>query len=118
MTFIDKEYYYNEFAGSTIPPDTLDNYIKKASRVISRLIMKNSTDDLPDALKEKVKEAVATQVEYYHHNGGTFMGSNVGSVTLGKFSYSSNEEKKIIPQEVIDILLLTGLLYNGVDSIG
>lgn len=104
----------------------------RASDIIDMLTKQNISaaggfDDLSDDAQAAVKKAVCAEVELLYQQGGidALTGnaeSGYGSMSLGKFSVSSNTGNKLemingipISPMVRSYLLMTGLLYRGLD---
>jgi len=126
MTYVDKDYYDNVYLGATIvDADEFERLAKRASEVVDQLThyrIKN-LDDLVEPIRERVKQAVCAQIEFYVLNGGyeaTMQQSDLQSVSIGSFSYaqsgSTSESLTNAPigKNVLGYLSQTGLLYSGI----
>lgn len=126
MTYVDKDYYDNVYLGAKIiDDDEFERLAKRASEVVDQLThyrIKN-LDDLVEPIRERVKQAVCAQIEFYVLNGGydeTIQQGDMQSVRIGGFSYtqggSSNQSQSSLPigKNVLGYLKPTGLLYSGI----
>lgn len=132
MPYIDKQYYDDDYKGSSVDEETFLRLAERASEIVDeitdyKLKIGVSFDKLNAFFKEQVKKATAAQVEYMLLQGeGVEHGeSDVSSVTIGKFNYSEGQNPTRLTRAqlrsspaVIGYLKPTGLLYSGIDVNG
>lgn len=104
---------YESFTGAKAPDD-FTAMLAQAQIIIDRLIGYAAFDKLPPQVKTDVQKATAFEVLYLDEAGG-LSGVDTGSVSLGKYSYSSAQPSGCLDvgPGVQDILYPTGLLYRG-----
>lgn len=137
MSYIDADFYNTVYHGLEIPDeDELNALIDRASSLIDeltglQLAMAGGIESyfskyapaVSAILIDKVKTAVACEVEYLYSNGGliTASGMNGGGFSIGGFSYSpasqsgaagARMDSRFAPS-VIGLLEQTGLMYRG-----
>lgn len=128
MGYITSEYYNNTFKGADAGEE-LEVLIERASDTIDfltghKLVDKDFETEVAEFLKQQVKKATASQVEYYVLNGGLgALEEDAEQVSLGNFSYqgkSTDKPKKPmnVSNNALRYLSATGLLYNGVGTYG
>jgi hypothetical protein len=128
MPYITTNYYKVEYKGIPIE-DTqeLDRYILRASEVIDKItayrIAKGEVnlETSHPFIKAQVEKATAAMVEYYVENGYSTNQSNAQSVGIGSFNYSlqtQGGESLEIPNQVIEHISPTGLMYAGINVSG
>lgn len=130
MPYITQEYYTNDFAG-VIPSDvsTLAGEIRRASDIIDFLLNYQVTDVAlyHVSIQRMIMLATAKLTEFYVMNGGyqkiQMSDTEVQSAGIGSFSYSKSAVSGVdnsmtvkLPNEVITILLNTGLMNQRVYS--
>lgn len=127
MPYINSDYYQNKHKG-VMPSNSEDlvRNIEKASDaidILTKFKVKNNfeTATIP-FIKEQVEKATASLTEYYILNGGyeSFVQDDISSAGVGSFNYSVKggsavETTNNVPQDVYERLLITGLLYAGID---
>ena len=123
MPYITMEYYKSEYVGAEVTESELPRFIQRASDVIDQVTNYAIKDfeKLHPFVQKQVMKATAAQVEFFQLNGGTdisITGDNATGVQIGKFSYgggsrSSGGVDPTIADNLVDILLPTGLLYSG-----
>lgn len=138
MPYIDESYYIDEYGGKPLTnPSDLSRLIRKASDKIEFLIKhrikQSNISEVNIHIRERVMKATAQMVEFYDDNDfyktkdESSSGSSLKSVNIGSFSYTEDEPKASekstatisdIPDEVYETLMVTGLLYAGLDAIG
>ena len=128
MPYIDYQFYTDEFKGVSLSEDAFNNLVSRASDLIDQVtnfkIETIGFENLYPAYQQRVKKAVAAQVEYMHVNGGivNMQTADLSSASLGSFSYaengSSGQVMKTTSKSAIDYLRGTGLLYSGVMTCG
>lgn len=119
MSYIDEDYYLNNFKGETSNED-LSLIISRASDMVDILTMYKIKDiNSVDAFtKNQIQKATAVQTEFIIKNGGLAnldVASSSESVTVGKFSYSNSNanSKERYSATALEYLFPTGLLYRG-----
>ena len=132
VSYIDSTYYNDTYMGKPPTPSMdISRLIMRASEVIDKLtafrIAKGEVilAEAHPFVQESVKKATAAMVEYYVINGGYERDIEVdqeSSVNIGSFSYSvSDKEGKkgmAVPNQVMEYLTHTGLLYTGINTSG
>ncbi|HDX9500145.1 TPA: hypothetical protein ROX79_005055 [Bacillus thuringiensis] len=130
MLYIDINYYKDDYEGISVEDDfLLERLIKRACNQIDILtgfkLKGRDINALPSFIKENVKLAVASQVEYLAINGehSATIQEGSDSFRIGNYSESggsksSSEGRIKYADDVKGYLSYTGLLYNGVDIHG
>ncbi|MCU5722785.1 hypothetical protein OCB01_20120 [Bacillus cereus] len=131
MLYIDIEYYKNDYEGISIEDDfLLERLIKRACSQIDILtgfkLKGRDINALPSFIKDNVKLAVASQVEYLAINGehSATIQEGSDSFRIGNYSESgggsksSSEGQVKYADDVRGYLLPTGLLYKVVNIHG
>lgn len=122
MSYIDYQFYTNTFKGVSLDEGTFNSLVDRANDFIDIATNYRITnfEDLHLNIQLRVKKAVAAQVEHMHLNGGIedMQTDDVFSVSIGSFSFSSNQTSKTISDMSKRYLLATGLLYRGVSTYG
>ena len=128
MPYIDYQFYIDEFKGVSLSEDVFNNLVGRASDLIDQVtnykIETIGFDNLYPAYQQRVKKAVAAQVEFLHVNGGIvgMQSSDSSNVSIGKFSYATGDSSKGLSKSISDSALAylngTGLLYRGVVTCG
>lgn len=120
MAYIDKT-YFNEYSDVVIDDAEFGILSKRSEDIINTLtndLQGRGFTSLPSSFQDKIKKAVAAQVETLFLQGGTesMIGGNVSSASVGKFSYSQSGEQSGMPISPLVSMYLgrTGLLYRGV----
>jgi hypothetical protein len=138
MPYITADYYANIYHGLEIADvDELNALIERASDLIDeitngKIIAAGGIESyfskyapaLASVLVDKVKRAVACEVEYLHINGGLLAasGSGSGGFSIGAFSFyltsktgtaSAARDTRFAPS-VFGLLEQTGLTYRGI----
>ena len=135
-SYIDYDYYTNNFGGDLIPQENFNKFANGASyeirlRIQNRDIsnfeikVKNATCSVADILynqftkKEKIKNIVSGAEKVITSEKVGDYSRNISAVTLNYLlSLSSDEEvAKEINKIVEQYLLFTGLLYGGIDCV-
>lgn len=126
MPYIDSDFYWNVYKGiSNTTQAELDRMILRANDVMDLLtnyiFVTGGVDfnTYNSILKLQVQKATAALVEHYVLNGGYDAIKTSGvlaSAGLGSFNFSLKGGGGIeaVPQEVLNLLYPTGLLYTGV----
>lgn len=126
MPYVDQEYYENDYMGAEITDSNeFMRMEKRASEVVDQLTHYRIKDleSLAESIRERVKQAVCAQIEFYALSGGyesAIQQSGLQNVSIGSFSYaqgsssSSSESSSLIANNVIGYLKQTGLLYSGI----
>lgn len=128
MAYITKEYYETDYLGSANLDDKDFNRLaKRASDVIDAVtsyrLLGNTLPKQPIFIQEQVRRATAAQLEFLVINGeAAAMGAGgFGQVSAGNFSYGDkagadalSRDQQMTSAAVINYLLPTGLLYQGV----
>lgn len=121
--YIDLDYYQNTFKGKGNDQQIESAIVKACLQVdvITNYSLKNGQykfDGLHVSIKDRVKEAVALLTEHYIINGGydAVMQTNLSSVKIGDFNYSKAKVKEV-PDNVVNILNSTGLMYAGIGGV-
>lgn len=131
MSYIDVDYYRNDYEGAPVDDDEmLKRMIKRASDVIDQItgyklqLSGVSFDVLAPFIKEQVKKATAAQTEYIALYGETSSNTMIETpvMQVGKFRYGLLRGGKSegggidarFAQGAIAFLRPTGLLYSGV----
>ena len=122
--YLTLEYYRDTFQGNPVAEDEFPGLLCRASEIVEEMTLYRLSPDtfqgMSQEMQEKVRMAVAAQIEYLEANGGSEVdnGTDLASATLGKFSYTkagsgdSVSLAKYAPRTQ-RILLSTGLLYRG-----
>lgn len=121
--YVTEDFYKNDYAGQEISSEKLIRYIKRAERDVDRLtrFRIENFDSKPDKIKELIRNAVCSQVEFIDANGETSTSFkddgpfSIGGYSEGSQQVKSQEGKPLIAQSTLDFLYPTGYLYNGVD---
>lgn len=120
MPYIDQTYYLDDYMGKPIT-DTkeLDRAILRASETVD-LLTNYKIGDIAlqtSFISTQIKKATAALVEYYVISGGYDQTVSSGSTdfSIGNFSYKEGSVSKQVPNNVIEILSFTGLMYAGLD---
>lgn len=95
--YIDKKFYDDVFKG--IATNDFDQFVERASDVIDQVtdyqIEDIGLEQFSELVVGLIKKATAAQVEYYQLEGldvdATGSGSDVKSVSVGKFSYTGSQ---------------------------
>lgn len=121
MAYIDSNYFISEYNGIEIGDVALLNgIIARASRDIDRITNYNISDfnELTAHQQARVKEAVASQVEYLILNGETAsVVAGEGSFSIGAYSETGSPGiRSGYASNVKSILGSTGLLYRGISA--
>lgn len=130
MAYIDAKYYKNDYKGKVYNLDEpeIESNIERASDMIDTITgfkLQSGEVDLESShplIKSNVKKATAAMTEYYLLNGGydSLINAGMSSVNIGGFSYQvsqSNGTTIEVPENVMSMLSVTGLLYAGTDAI-
>ena len=129
MPYIDYQYYTDEFKGVSLDEGTFSSLVSRASNAVDQMtnyrIVSLGFDNLHDSIKQRIRMAVASQVEYVHINGGIVgtQSDDLTSVSINSFSYSkapssSAGGRPVVGPTALNYLKGTGLLYSGVTTIG
>lgn len=133
MSYIDVDYYNNEYKGTPVPDKSLlERLITRASDQIDHYIDYKlegvDFDKLAPFIKKQVKKATAAQVEFLAINGETSAtvsegsgGFSVGSYSENGISAGADDAPSFYAQYAITVpkfLSPTGLLYRGVGVYG
>lgn len=128
MPFIDYQFYTDEFKGVSLSEDAFNGLVGRASDLVDQAtnykIEAIGIENLHPAYQQRVKKAVAAQVEFLNVNGGivAMQSNDVTSASIGSFSYSAGDSgkgmTKFISDSAITYLSTTGLLYRGVVTCG
>ncbi len=126
MGFITSDYYFGAYGGAETADD-IDTLIDRAGEIIDILTGGKITgaggiEKLPDYAAERVKCAVAAEVDYLDRNGGlsSLDSSTPVQMTLGRFSYmngAGTSERRSFPVSAMaeGFLELSGLLSRNID---
>jgi len=113
MPYLDYTYYTDTFLGDLATEATFPKLLLRATEIIDDLTMYKVTQttfsSLPTFMQEQFKKALCAEIDYIEANGGVnnIDDESVGSVSLGKFSYSGEQKGSIaskIPNRVIQYL--------------
>jgi hypothetical protein len=99
LSYIDKDYYDNEYEGDPLTDDEFSKFNKRSQDIIDSLtsyqIPQIGFDSLKTNVQELIKKAVCAQIEYFKVEG---IESNINgvssssqSVSISGFSYSSSQ---------------------------
>lgn len=99
MSYIDKDYYDNEYEGDSLTDEEFSKVNKRSQDIIDSLtryqIPQIGFDNLKDSVQELIKKAVCAQIQYFKVEG---IESNINgvssssqSVSISGFSYSSSQ---------------------------
>lgn len=93
MSYIDYDYYANEYHGANIPSNEFDRIAEIASTTIDA--MSYSSIDESKPYFDSVKKATAYEAEAIYAYGGEdvaygLSAASIGSESLGDYSYSAN----------------------------
>lgn len=93
--YVDKEYYSNNFKGTTIPNDEVDEYLTLASEKIDDVtfnrIVGIGFDKLTTYQQECVQKAICYQAEYYFEHGVADSIKNVTSFSVLDISINTSK---------------------------
>jgi len=121
--YVDFNYYKNTYRGTIDDVSEFNRTSERASEIIDNITMyriqQNGLSSFSELHQTLIKKSVCAQIDYIESLGGvdSLNEINMGSVSLGKFSYSGNSNKAMsieCPQSK-NFLMLTGLLYRGID---
>ena len=133
MGYITSEYYNQTYQGVDAG-DELEKYISRASDLIDQMtgykLKEKPFEEQPQFIREQVKKATATQIEFYIIQGGD-VEVNAGqndfqNVGIGSFNYSiahdgrgglGKPDTRRVSPSTISYLESTGLLYAGLGSV-
>ncbi|MGE7864533.1 hypothetical protein ACQKOA_26475 [Bacillus mobilis] len=128
MSYIDVDYYRNEYEGTPVSDEALlKRMIKRASEQIDSIIDYKlqgvDFDKVAPFIRDQVKKATAAQVEFLAINGITSATVSEGGGGFSVGSYSENGMSAGAAEgpshydryaiTVVDYLRPTGLLYAG-----
>ena len=112
--------YYSENWGGWADTDELTAALRRAEIIVDREIFPSgyTVSTMPEVWRTAAQNAVCAQAEFILENGGT----DGGSVSLGKFSYSGGGSSgssggsavNSLCAQALALLEPTGLLYRGV----
>lgn len=99
MSYIDKDYYDNEYEGNPLTDDEFSKFNKRSQDIIDSLtsyqIPQIGFDNLKTNVQELIKKAVCAQIEYFKVEGIesniSGVSSSSQSVSISGFSYSSSQ---------------------------
>lgn len=119
--------YYSANWGSWADTEELTAALRRAEIIVDREIFPSgySVSTVPEVWRTAAQNAVCAQAEFILENGGVSALSETtdgGSVSLGKFSYSSSGNSgssggsalNSLCAQALALLEPTGLLYRGV----
>lgn len=125
MGYITEDYYRNVYCGNDV--DGIDVLIERASDIIDNVTMMRIGGEeglarLSPVIAERVRRAVAAEVEYLGAVGGTVeveTAAKLGGFSIGKFSVSSGSSSSggaadFLSPSALSYLEPTGLLYRGI----
>ena len=127
MAYVDWDYYNNVFQGETVAEADFPALLRRAECIVEEMTMYRASPltftAMPDAIQERVKNAVCAQVEYLDANGGSDLDNDpagLQSASLGKYSYTKaaggaggGTSQSIYAPQALRYLAPTGLLYRG-----
>lgn len=123
------DFYTNTYGGLELPEEEFEKLAKRAERKIRAVtgLSQSAWVNLPEPLKEPVKQAVCAQIEYLSARGvESALGvTSVSQARIGNFSYTDGKTVTAeaglgltgVAPEVVDYLAPTGLLYKGVRTV-
>ena len=119
MSYVDENYYNNEYLGTPVDDGEFDRLAKRASEEIDSLTgyKIKELESLHPRVQEQVKKAVCAHIESFQTQGGYEASQQeLNNVSIGSFSYSAGDSATSgkVPAGVINHLKYTGLLYAGV----
>lgn len=129
MPYITKEYYENEYHGVTTLEEADFNRLARRAGDVIDIITNHKLVHLelskqPIFIQEQVKKAIAAQIDYLVTSGeSNAMGAGgFGQASAGNFSYGDkagveglSREQQMTSGAVIQHLMPTGLMYQGID---
>ncbi len=119
--FADEKYYREIYRGAEVD-DNLSALLDRASDMVQSRVLYRLEDieKLPSFMREYVKKATCSQVEFINANGGLecFDSGNLGGFSIGKFSMSggsgaSGNGSESFSGTALAYLEAAGLLYRG-----
>lgn len=125
MSYIDQQYYEDEFHGEPVDDADFPALLERASEIVEEMTMYRVTPitflAMSEDVRECVKKAICAQIEYLEANGGSDMdnGSDPQSASLGKFNYTKasgtngGTSQSLQSPRALRILAPAGLLYRG-----
>lgn len=124
MGYITEDYYRQVYCGNDV--DGIDVLLERASDIIDNVTMMRIGGEeglarLSPVIAERVRRAVAAEVEFLGAVGGTVeveTAAKCGGFSIGKFSVSggastSNGAADTLSPTALNYLEPTGLLYRG-----
>ena len=124
MGYITEDYYRQVYCGNDV--DGIDVLIERASDIIDNVTMMRIGGEeglarLSSVIAERVRRAVAAEVEYLGAVGGTVeveTAAKLGGFSIGKFSVSGGSSSSggaadSLSPSALSYLEPTGLLYRG-----
>ena len=125
MGYITEDYYKQVYCGNDV--DGIDVLIERASDIIDNVTMMRIGGEeglarLSPVITERVRRAVAAEVEYLGAVGGTAeveTAAKCGGFSIGKFSVSGGSSSSdgaadTLSPTALNYLEPTGLLYRGI----
>lgn len=135
MAYATSEFYKTKYYGDTVPDDSIDNYLEKASDRIDTITFDRLVDGLPDdeRAETKIQKAVCAVADYLYQideirkasmesvgtvtrEDGTVVSKAVSSVSSGSesISYASGGSgiSNIYSQAALDKKVESVLLYQ------
>lgn len=125
MSYVDSKFYSEVYKGESVNDTDFPSLLDRAEELVEEMTMYRLTSvtflAMPEDVQLRVKKAVCAQIEYLDANGGSDMdnGTDVQSVSLGKFSYSAGgnaageTSQSLYAPRAQRLLAPTGLLYRG-----
>lgn len=122
--YINKEYYLNEFKGTLIPENDVENFLELAQEKIDSItynrIVGLGFDKLTEFQRNKISKAICHQAEYIAQNGYNNANmSNISSYNILDISINlkdkdasqkTNAEKLCMSEIAYDFVKQTGLM--------
>ncbi len=102
--------------------DDLSTLLDRASDMVQSRVLYHLEDieKLPSFMRENIKKATCSQVEFINANGGLewFDSGNSGGFSIGKFSMSGSANSSVntsqsLSRTALAYLEAAGLLYRG-----
>ena len=129
--YIDKDYYYNTYAGNIIPQNEIEKYATSASNEVRLRIMnknisnyetqvKNVTCSVAEILynqnlkKQKINALLMGKSKIITSEKVDDYSKSYANISIGEMQKDIDSTNKKITEEIEKELLFTGLLYSGV----